>query len=230
MKRYTIAFMALAFAAIAASAQSLVENSYYTRSKQLQAEANAAYEEGDYDKAKDLALQAQENAKLSDDYVARMLSRQNAENAIGEARERFDWAASVDAEKRYPKDFATAKTELDAADSSFAAEEYDQAVSHAYNVMASLSGVMDAKGFPATYEVKQLSFQTDCYWRIAAKPWVYNDPFQWPVLYAANKAAMVDPANPDLVMPGMIIVIPSLKGEVREGEYVEGAEYPTFGE
>lgn len=230
MKRYALAFMALAFAAIAAGAQSLTDNSYYRQSLRLQDEANAAYEEGDYDKARELALQAQENARLSDEYVARMVSRQSAENAISEAKDRFEWSAGIGAEKRYPDDYANAKSELEAAEASFASEEYDEAIAHAYNVMASLSGVAPALGFPATYEVKELSFQTDCYWRIAAKPWVYNDPFQWPVLYNANKAAMPDPSNPNLVLPGMIIVIPSLKGEVREGEYVEGMEYPTFGQ
>lgn len=230
MKRYSMAFMALAFAAIAAGAQSLADNSYYQQSLRLQDEANAAYEEGDYDKARELALQAQENARLSDEYVARMVSRQSAENAIAEAKDRFEWAAGLGAEKRYADDFSTAKAELEAANAAFAREEYDEAIAHAFNVMASLSGVTPAQGFPASYEVKELSFQTDCFWRIAAKPWVYNDPLQWPALYRANKDSMPDPANPDLIMPGMIIVIPSLRGELREGEYVEGVDYPTFGE
>ena len=29
-----------------------------------------------------------------------------------------------------------------------------------------------------------------CYWRIAAYPFVYNNPLLWPKLYAANKAKM----------------------------------------
>jgi nucleoid-associated protein YgaU len=39
----------------------------------------------------------------------------------------------------------------------------------------------------------------------------------WKVLYNANKSKMPDPNNPDLIEPGMVIDIPSVKGETREG-------------
>jgi nucleoid-associated protein YgaU len=59
----------------------------------------------------------------------------------------------------------------------------------------------------------------DCYWRIAANPLVYNDRYQWPRLYEANKSKMVNPDNPHLIFPGMMVEIPSLNGELREGTY-----------
>ncbi|GHV88238.1 hypothetical protein AGMMS50267_05980 [Spirochaetia bacterium] len=57
----------------------------------------------------------------------------------------------------------------------------------------------------------------DSYWRIAADPLVYNNPRLWRGLYEANRDKMEDPNNPNLIEPGMVIEIPSLNGEYREG-------------
>ncbi|PKL08054.1 MAG: hypothetical protein CVV51_10910, partial [Spirochaetae bacterium HGW-Spirochaetae-7] len=92
MKKIILTFMALALVAVAVSAQSFVENSYYTKSIQLEAAAKAAFDEGEYDNAADLAAQAVENARLSDEYVAMILSMRAADTAIVSAQARYDWA------------------------------------------------------------------------------------------------------------------------------------------
>jgi hypothetical protein len=38
----------------------------------------------------------------------------------------------------------------------------------------------------------------DCLWEIAAKPAIYGDSFQWPLLFKANRDAIQDP---DLIYP-----------------------------
>lgn len=38
----------------------------------------------------------------------------------------------------------------------------------------------------------------DCLWVIAGKPNIYGDPFQWPLLYKANRDVIQDP---DLIYP-----------------------------
>jgi hypothetical protein len=38
----------------------------------------------------------------------------------------------------------------------------------------------------------------DCLWRIAGKPDIYGDPFQWPLLFKANRDLIQDP---DLIYP-----------------------------
>jgi nucleoid-associated protein YgaU len=43
---------------------------------------------------------------------------------------------------------------------------------------------------------------------IAANPGIYNDPYQWTRLYDANRNRMVNPENPHLILPGMILEIP----------------------
>ena len=44
----------------------------------------------------------------------------------------------------------------------------------------------------------------------------------------ANKAALPDPGNPDLILPGTKLTIPSIQGELREGLWKAGLKYPTF--
>jgi nucleoid-associated protein YgaU len=43
---------------------------------------------------------------------------------------------------------------------------------------------------------------------ISSNPGIYNDPYQWARLYNANRERMVNPENPHLVLPGMILEVP----------------------
>jgi len=70
---------------------------------------------------------------------------------------------------------------------------------------------------PATFTVRTWAVYRDCLWNIAAI--VYGDPFKWPVLFNANRHIMPDPNNPDWIEPGMVLEIPSIDGEVREGAW-----------
>ena len=78
---------------------------------------------------------------------------------------------------------------------------------------------------PATYTVRAWGVSRDCLWNIAGRPWVYGNPHRWRVLYEANKSKLPDPNNPNLVDPGTVLVIPSIKGETRRGEWVSGKTY-----
>ena len=236
MKKLLCTFMAFAFIATAIHAQSLTDNSYYVESVRLTEEATKAYDEGDYDKATELALLALENARRSDEYVAEILAMQEAEKqaadeAIMNAQERYDYAESIQAETRYPEAFSAATEELASAYTAFEESDYDEASMRAGYVLDKLAGISEelAVVFPASYTVKELTLNTDCLWRIAAMPFIYNDPMQWPLLYRANMSIMPDPKNPDLIEPGMVLTIPPLAGETRSGAYIEGVEYPTMG-
>jgi nucleoid-associated protein YgaU len=48
-------------------------------------------------------------------------------------------------------------------------------------------------------------------------PQIYGDPWQWRRIYNANRDKMPQRDNPDLIHPGMILDIPSIRGEVRSG-------------
>jgi len=64
--------------------------------------------------------------------------------------------------------------------------------------------VLAVKEVPALadrHEVKK----GECLWWIAEYRDIYNDPFQWPVIYDANKDKIT---NPDLIYPGQVFYVP----------------------
>ena len=84
----------------------------------------------------------------------------------------------------------------------------------------------DSNLLPATYTIRPWNISKDCFWNIAGRPWVYGDPHQWRKLYEANKLKLPNPNNPNLIEPGIVLDIPSLKGETRQGAWAEGKTYP----
>jgi hypothetical protein len=96
-------------------------------------------------------------------------------------------------------------------------------VAHAYTETAP-----DADGYyplPATFTVRLWVVYKDSLWNIAALPEVYGDPHKWPILFEANRHIMPEPNNPNLIEPDMVLEIPSLNGEVREGNWQSGRLY-----
>ena len=81
---------------------------------------------------------------------------------------------------------------------------------------------------PAQFTVRTWEHDRDCYWNIAGLPWVYNDPTLWVLLYNANIEKMVQQDNPDLIHPGMVLDIPSVRGETREGMWIDGPVYTAL--
>jgi nucleoid-associated protein YgaU len=104
------------------------------------------------------------------------------------------------------------------------AELSDEYVSQQAGVTITVS-VPSADAFPASYTIRAWSVSHDCFWNIAGRPWVYGNPHQWRVLYNANKAKLPDPNNPNVIEPGTVLDIPSLKGEVRQGAWDESKTY-----
>ena len=83
---------------------------------------------------------------------------------------------------------------------------------------------------PMYYVVVQRTPLTDALWRISGYSFIYNNPIQWYRLYQANRNILRDPNNPDLILPGQILTIPSMNGEQREGTYDPTLEYVTYDE
>jgi hypothetical protein len=81
---------------------------------------------------------------------------------------------------------------------------------------------------PAQYEIRTWKGEKDCLWNIAAKSWAYNDPFKWKTLYEANKNKLPDPKNPNWLEPGIVLDIPAVKGESRQGIWSEKKTYEKF--
>lgn len=83
---------------------------------------------------------------------------------------------------------------------------------------------------PQYYIVVRRVPLTDALWRIAGYSYIYNNPIQWYRIYEANRNILRDPDNPDLILPGQILTIPSLNGEQRSGQYDPQSNYITYEE
>ena len=83
---------------------------------------------------------------------------------------------------------------------------------------------------PQYYIVVRRVPLTDALWRIAGYSYIYNNPIQWYRIYEANRNILRDPDNPDLILPGQRLIIPSLNGEQRSGQYDPQSDYITYDE
>jgi nucleoid-associated protein YgaU len=237
-------------------AQNLADNEYLKKSLELKALSTEAFDAGDYDAAKAYALEARDWALRSDDYVAKALeagkaaaeraaadkaaadaraaaekalaeARASAERAIAAATARLDWATTVGAKSGFPKEFDSASRSLDDANKAFGGADYPEATRLAEACIAALANVTEFMPWPATYKVRSLA-RSDCLWRIAEYPFIYNDPLKWTVIYEANKKTFKDPSNPNLIFPGQVLSIPSVNGETRKGSFDPAKAYGTF--
>ncbi len=162
-----------------------------------------------------------------DEYEAATQSLSEAESAYSDE----DWEeASKDARDAIAalsgiKDKEIAETETsEASDSEIAENESDEKEETEEVAETETEGDV----LPKYYIVRSWKSDKDCFWNISALPAVYNNPYLWKHLYDANKDALPDPKNPNLIEPGMKIEIPSLSGEEREGEYDPNKDYKPY--
>lgn len=225
---------------------SILNNQYFRESVRLNELAKTAFEAGEYDISAAYAQQAAENARLSDEYVTMCL----AEDVFLRAHNRYSWAGTVNADRRYPTQYRTATTAYNEAAEFRKAKEWEDTVVASDRVLIALLNVRGPNGetgpdgrvtyyvksgssttpvvsgtLPAQYTVRTWKEYGDCFSAIAGRPWVYGDPSQWRVLFEANRKKLPNPNNPHLIEPGMIMDIPSLKGENRSGMWDPSAQY-----
>ncbi|MDR2662569.1 MAG: LysM peptidoglycan-binding domain-containing protein [Treponema sp.] len=217
--------------------QSILNNQYYLQSVRLTEQARESFEVGDYDASAAYSAQAAEYARRSDDYVSMRL----AENVLAKAHSRYTWAGSVGAARRYPREYQAATTAYNEAQDARKAQNWDETSAAANRVIIALAGVKGPAGdggpsagpqpqppqgtLPAQYTVRLWTSTGDCFSAIAGWSWVYGDARQWRKLYEANKSKLPNPDNPHLIIPGMVLDIPSLKGETRSGMWDPAAKY-----
>jgi hypothetical protein len=229
---------------------SLLYNEYYLESVRLNKLAQETYEYGDYDASAGFAEEALRYALLSDEYITGP-SRIRADEAIAVAKQRLDWAAANDAANRYPIEYNQSRAYYDASLAARNNEQWSNAVNSANRAVellafiagtspaqvptagtgtAPAAGTGTAQGItaggisplPKQYTVRSWAAFRDCLWNIAGYPWVYGDPEKWRLLYDANKSQISDP---DVIEPGMVLDIPSIKGETRQGMWDSGKTY-----
>ena len=152
-------------------------------------------------------------------------NQKDAEAAISQAKDRYDWATAKNAKNNYPDLYKQGGDALADANTAYNAADYVRAKNLANQAYWTLMQIDEFAPLPATYKVRLIPERRDCLWRIAEYPFVYNNPYKWPVLYEANKKTFKDPSNPNLIFPGQILKIPSIKGEVRQGEWDANKTY-----
>lgn len=257
MKRLITAVLIVLMAAVTVAAdetepvipRSLRNNRYFTESLRLSNLARLSYNAGDYDASTNYAEESIRYARLSDEYIALQLKIRETNNAISAAKKRLDWAVSSGASTEFPGEYSQALGHYDAARAFRTAEEWDDAIESANKVILLLANVHGPvvsqtppppppppppappppkiPALPAQYTVRSWSVYKDCFWNIAGRSWAYGDPHKWRLLYEANKTKLPEPGNPDLILPGMVLDIPSIKGEIRQGMWDEKTKYPS---
>lgn len=253
MMRRTWLVVVLVSVAVAASAQSLLDNQYYKSAKDLLAQSQTALQSGDYDGAAALAAQAQDALAKSDDYVATMTLFYRANGWLSQANTRIAYAKSIQADTNDKDVYDKAVADAADAKTAFDAKDYPKSIDLSKGVVAALADIKPVAvaaapapapapvepaaapaapagppPLPAYYVLRSLHPIGDCFWLIAGYPFVYGNPWKWKLLYDANKSLLKDANNPDLIDIGVRIVIPSAQGETREGDYDPQKEYPSI--
>jgi len=205
----------------AAIPDGIANNKFYLESLKFNRLAMEMYEIGDYDASAGFAEDAIRYAELSDEFVADQL--------IAEAKRLIAWADKNNIATRFPNNYNEGINQYEIAVASQSNEEWNDAIIAAINAIeifaafesgrpvTAIAASASRAGLARQYTVRTWRVERDCLWTIAGYPWVYNDPWKWKFLYDANKEKMPEPANPDLIEPGMVLDIPSVQGETRQG-------------
>ena len=223
-----IAFILALVVASSAFAASYKNNTYQKLANEYTKKAEAALDAGEYALSEEYAAKAAENAELSKAYIDKMLAQGNAEKAIAQAKKKLEWAKSVNADKTFPTAYSAAEEAFANANTSYEKEDYLSALQYAQAVNDALDGVREVTPLPQFYVVRPWAETKDCYWNISGRKYVYNNPLLWENLYNANKSKMPRPNDPNLILPGMKMEIPSISGELREGTYNPNKDYEPF--
>ena len=224
------------------AAQSLIDNQYYHKAQELLAQSEQAFNRGDYDTSTDLANQAKEQLLKSNEYIAELTQFYRANSYLSVAKDRVAYAKAIDADVHYKDAYDKAVTDVADSKTALDDKDYPKSIELSKEAIALLKDVApvvakkppEEPSQPATvelpeyYTVRLRLPLRDCFWRIAAYPFVYNDPWKWRLLYNANKDLLENPANPDLIEVGTRFVIPALGDEKRSGEYDPSVEYPPL--
>ena len=184
-----------------ATPDSIRGNQYLQESQRLARLAQEAYDYGDYDASNAFAQEAIRYAELSDKYVAEQTGAPVQSGTI---------VQQTGTPAQQP------------------GTSVQQTGTSAQQTGTPVQETSNSNPLPATYTVRAWNISKDCFWNIAGRPWVYGDPHQWRKLYEANKSKLPNPNNPNWIEPGIVLDIPSLKGETRQGAWVEGKTYESI--
>ncbi|GMO28804.1 MAG: LysM peptidoglycan-binding domain-containing protein [Spirochaetaceae bacterium] len=214
----------------------VLNNKYILESIRSSNLARQAFADGDYDLSIRFSADAQRAAYLSDDFIVTRLKVSQTNEKIKDAEARLGWADSSNAKTYYKNEFNNARAFYNKALLARTSGDWDSALNNAAKSIEILAVLVAPPnrsssnetvrgGLPAQYTVRPWDAFGDCFWNIAGRAWAYNNPYQWPVLYRANRNKLADPTNPNIIEPGTVLDIPSIHGEIRQGMWDSGKKY-----
>jgi nucleoid-associated protein YgaU len=192
--------------------------------KKAQSDAEAARKKAEADAA---AAKKKADAELA--AAKKAHSDAEAARKKAEADAVFAQQARLDAEAARVKaeeDAATARASSVASSAPPARMQVQQVtVSRQIETPAPARAPVPATSsvLPQYFEVRNRPY--DSFWGIATSPAVYQNGEQWRTLYNANRDKLTDPDNPDLIELGVILEIPSISGETRQGTFDPNISY-----
>jgi nucleoid-associated protein YgaU len=224
MKKQILVLLIFSLLGAALAAQSLENNEYYRQSVEYARLSQQAMDSGDYVLSRDHALKSQEYAARSREYIQAQLLAYRARSAYVAAKARMTLADRINLRGHDRALYDEASGVFTQATSEFNAEDWQNSIVSSQKLIELLRD-MDSRyaaaerteGLASFYRVKLNPAKRDCLWRIAGFDYVYGNSWEWKRLYEANKNSFPDPNNPDLILPDMILTIPSIKGEERSG-------------
>jgi nucleoid-associated protein YgaU len=193
--------------------ETFLKNEYLVESNKFIALAEQAFAEAKYDDAIRYAAEAVKFAGSSDEYVSLQQKIKEVNEAIAATETRMNRAKQTGMAKTYAETFGEAEVAFAEALAARDGGDWDKAQAAVQRTIALLDTFPNEPVYPAQYLVRT----RDSLWNIAAKPEIYGDPFQWRHIYNANRDKMPKANDPDLITPGMLLDIPSIKGELRFG-------------
>ena len=209
-------------------AVSYKNNTYQKLADEYTRKAQHALDAGEYTLAEEYAAKAEENARLSEEFVKKMLAKSDCDAVMKQAAKKLDYAKSINAERNFPMAYSSAQKAYASAQESYNGEDYISATAFARQVLEALADIKEITPLPEYYVVRPWAQTKDCYWNISGRPYVYDNPLLWENLYQANKSNMPKPNDPNLILPGMKMKIPSITGEYREGVYNPSKKYDPY--
>lgn len=226
MKKFILALIAVILISVPVWSQSLQDNEYYKKMVELRMQSEEAFEEGDYALARSLAVESQSYSEQSERWIATQLAAYRARAALNRVKDRLAQVSKWNAQANFPEEFAEGTSLYNQSFGEFYDDEDyigSLATSNlAMEVLSVITYIATGSKLPAFYVVRLLPGNTDCLWNIAGYEFIYDDPWSWRKIYNANKDKMPEVDNPDLIVPGMVLTIPSLNGEVRSGTWTDG--------
>lgn len=148
-----------------------------------------------------MALQAVNSANQAGAYTYAPQLMEDAQKTLEEAKKTYEAGDLITARQLSEAALEKAKlaeAEAQRVEAAKRAEMQSQAQQYAKDMP-------DSGATPRPYPTNHIVIKGESLWWIAEYKQIYNDPFQWPLIYKANRSKIHDP---DLIFPDQNFVIP----------------------